>query len=60
MITIRPSDSGTVYLLGGDVRMAGIANQQDLTEIQEALTDPRHTAVVSRKTFDAINTRADE
>lgn len=53
MITIKTPDSPLIYLAGVN-GAAGIANPQDLREIQKALADPTHTAVVSGKTLDSI------
>lgn len=54
MITISSTSSGTIYLLGGNFGLAGIANTADLKEIQAALDDPRHTAEVSQSTYENL------
>lgn len=53
MITIRADGTAPVYLVSS-VRAAHIASEKDLAQIVTALTDPRHTAVVSRQTLDNI------
>ena len=53
MILIRADDSKSVALYGM-TGLAGIANPDDLAQIRKALTDPAHTAVVSRGTWDML------
>lgn len=53
MIVVRPSNSGTQYLVGF-TGSAGIANGEDSAQLRQALSDPQHVAVISPQTFDAI------